>query len=166
MNNKIFKILTIVLLFGFLAVAKNNVSAVKMEKIVEKLWRERRSCTEEYREYQDEILKFERSRSKLIREIKTSTEFWEFVETCDKRTSPDSMLFVFVFKYINENSSKIFGKEGEEFKKILILKILSMRSKEESREDKFVSGKMGEHIKSSLIRYYKSLEMKSFLESV
>ncbi len=161
MNNKIFKILTVVFMFVFLAVAKNSVSAVKTEKIVKKLWIKRCFYIEEYCKYQDEILKFEGSCSKLIHEIKTSTEFWKFVESCDKRISLDSMLFIFVFKYINENSSEILGKEGEGFKRALILNILSMRSKEERREDKFVAGKMGEDVKSSLIRYYGYLVKRS-----
>ena len=60
-----------------------------------------------------------------------------------------------------EYIKNLLGKEGEGFKRALILNILSMRSKEERREDKFVAGKMGEDVKSSLIRYYGYLVKRS-----
>lgn len=225
MNNKIFRILTVVLLFGFLAVSKNSVGALETEKIIEKLMIERRDSLEKYFERKGKspipdskpgsrycsipgskpgsrhgskpdpkpdsksdskpgskpdskpdskpgsksdlmldpnfYLKFNnKDFFKEVSEIESSYEFkiWESEHVKERH---DNILLVFLFKYIYENSSKFFGKEGEEFKRVLIPKILSMRSNEERRGDKFVAGKMEEDVKSSLIRYYGYLVKRS-----
>ncbi len=188
MNNKIFKILTIVFMFGFFAVAKSSVNAVKVEEIVDGVLREG-ECSFIYRKHRDEMSKRyarlvskrgKRSVSKrdlesvkfngkifdgFIDRIKLDDEFKELERKCGKERR-DSIILVLMFKYINENSCKIFEKKGEKSKKYLMLTILSMRNEDERREDKFVVSEMGEHIRKSLMGFYKSLETDCFFELI
>lgn len=168
MNNKIFKILTIVFMFGFFAVSTGSVSAATVGEIVSVLQKEKCSkekhskekCFLGYKKYKDEVFKFEnRPQERLICEIELSEEFKNLEAKYGKEWH-DNILLILLFKYINENSSKIFGKEGEEFKRVLISEILSMRNKEERRGDKFIAGKMGEPVKCSLICCYGYLARK------
>lgn len=173
MNNKIFKILTVVFMFIFLAVAKSGVNAVKVEEIVDGVLREGK-CSFIYKRHKDEVsktdwkknLKFDgKILSEFIDKIKSSDEFKKLEARCGKERR-DNIILVLMFKYIYENSHEIFKKKGEKLKEYLIFAILSMRNERERREDKVVAGKVGEYKKRLLMGFYKSLEKDCFFELI
>ncbi len=156
-NNKFSKIFAIPFVFMIFILSCVSVKAVPVEFILNKLQGEKNRLPSDSRMYYEEILNPDISG--LKEKIKQSAMYQDFISRCRKKVTEDSIIFVFLFKYIREFDFLKSCKKSEECKSEIIHKILSMRDKEERRSDKFTAKEIDKSLCIDLTVHYKALEM-------
>lgn len=154
-NNKFSKIFAIPFAFMLFVLSCISVKAVPVEFILNKLKDEKSRSFSDSRVYYEEILKPDINDFK--EKIKQSTMYQDFISRCEKEVTEDSIIFVFLFKYISEFDFAKSCKKSEECKSEIIHKILRMRDKEERRSDKFAAREIDKSLCRDLTVRYKAL---------
>lgn len=154
-NNKFSKIFAIPFVFMLFILSCVSVKAVPVEFILNKLKDEKSRSFSDSRVYYEEILKPDINDFK--EKIKQSTMYQDFISRCEKEVTEDSIIFVFLFKYISEFDFAKSCKKSEECKSEIIYKILRMRDKEERRSDKFAAREIDKLLCRDLTVRYKAL---------